>query len=82
VQAWGTAEGGKSGFPGFHADQMRDFTQAILEDREPLVTGAEAVRALEVIKSVYLSQARRTPIVLPMSPQDRAEADRLTSGDE
>ena len=67
-------------FPGFHSDQLRDFARAILEDREPIVTGFDAVRALEVIKAVYLSEARRAPIVLPMSAGDRAEADRITMG--
>ncbi|HLX97715.1 MAG TPA: Gfo/Idh/MocA family oxidoreductase [Roseiarcus sp.] len=80
VRAWAAAEGNKPGFPGFHSDQLRDFARAILDDREPTVTGADAVRALEVIKAVYLSEARRSPIVLPMSAGDRAEADRITMG--
>jgi predicted dehydrogenase len=80
VRAWVASEGGKSGFPGFHADQLKDFARAILEDREPTVTAIDAVRALEVIKGVYLSQARRRPVQLPMSPEDWAEADRITSG--
>jgi UDP-N-acetyl-2-amino-2-deoxyglucuronate dehydrogenase len=78
VREWAAAEGGKSGFPGFHSDQIRDFARAVLDDREPTVTGADAVRALEVIKAVYLSEARRAPIVLPMSAEHRAEADRIT----
>ncbi len=81
VKEWATAEGGKPGFPAFHSDQLRDFALAVIEDRDPLVTGLQAYRALEVIKSVYLSEARRKPIALPMSAADRAEADRLTSGE-
>lgn len=80
VREWAAAEGSKPGFPGFHSDQLRDFARAILDDREPTVTGADAVRALEVIKAVYLSEARRSRIVLPMSAADRAEADRITMG--
>jgi predicted dehydrogenase len=80
VRAWAAAEGSKPGFPGFHSDQLRDFARAILDDREPTVTGAAAVRALEVIKAVYLSEARRSRVVLPMSAEDRAEADRITMG--
>jgi predicted dehydrogenase len=79
VRAWASAEGGKPGFPAFHADQLRDFARAVLEDREPTVTGLDAYRALEVIKGIYLSEARRQPVRLPMSAADRAEADRLTS---
>jgi predicted dehydrogenase len=81
IAAWAEAEGGKPGFPGFHSDQLRDFTNALLEDREPLVTGLAAYRSLEVIKAVYLSEARRQPISLPMSAADRAEADRISSGE-
>lgn len=81
VKEWAIAEGGRPGFPGFHSYQLRDFTKAIVENHEPIVTGLAAYQALEVIKSVYLSQARRRPISLPMSADDRAEADRLTSGE-
>jgi len=81
VNGWVVAEGGRPGFPAFHSDQLRDFALAIIENREPLVTGLQAFRALEVIKGVYLSEARRRPISLPMSAEDRAEADRLTSGE-
>jgi UDP-N-acetyl-2-amino-2-deoxyglucuronate dehydrogenase len=81
VNAWAAAEGGNPGFPAFHSHALRDFARAIIEDRDPLVTGLQAYRALEVIKSVYLSQVRRTPILLPMSAADRAEADRISSGE-
>ena len=81
MAAWAAEEGGKPGFPAFHSEQLRDFARAIVEDREPLVTGLDAYRALEVIKSVYLSQVRRQPIRLPMSAADRAEADRISSGE-
>jgi predicted dehydrogenase len=81
VAQWAAAEGGNPGFPAFHSDQLRDFALAVLDDREPTVTGLDAYRALEVIKAVYLSEARRQPIRLPMSAADRAEADRITGGD-
>jgi predicted dehydrogenase len=80
VEAWAEAEGGQPGFPGFHADQLGDFARAVVEEREPMVTGLDAYRALEVIKGVYLAEARRRPVALPMSAEDRVEADRLTEG--
>jgi predicted dehydrogenase len=79
VKEWASAEGNRPGFPAFHSDQLRDFAVAILENREPTVTGLAAYQALEVIKGVYLSQSRRQPVSLPMSAADRAEADRITS---
>ena len=81
VAEWAAAEGGKPGFPAFHTDQLRDFTRAVLENRDPIVTGLDAYRALEVIKAVYLSEARRQPIHLPLSAADRTEADRISGGD-
>jgi predicted dehydrogenase len=80
IAEWVEAEGGRTGFPSFHSDQLRDFAQAIADKREPTVTGEDAYRALEVVKAVYLTQARRTPVSLPMSAEDRAEADRVSSG--
>ena len=81
IDGWAAEEGGKSGFPAFHSDQLRDFALAVAEDRQPTVTGLDAYRALELVKGVYLSEARRRPIALPMCAEDRAEADRLTSGE-
>jgi predicted dehydrogenase len=81
IDQWAADEGGKSGFPAFHSDQLRDFASAIAENREPTVTGLAAYQALEIVKGVYLSQARRMPVALPMTAEDRAEADRLTSGE-
>lgn len=38
-----------------HRLQLEDFTQAILEDREPLVTGEAALEPLKVILAIYQS---------------------------
>lgn len=81
VSEWAATEGDRPGFPAFHTDQLRDFAVTILEDRAPLVTGEDAYRALEVVKAVYLSESRRMPISLPMSAEDRAEADRVSGGE-
>ncbi|MFT4028751.1 MAG: Gfo/Idh/MocA family oxidoreductase [Protaetiibacter sp.] len=81
VVEWEQAEGGRSGFPGFHSDQLRDFALAIAEGRQPTVTVQDAFRALEVVKAVYLSESRHAPVALPMSAEDRAEADRVSSGE-
>lgn len=80
VEEWERVESGHSGFPAFHSDQLLDFARAIAENREPTVTGLDAYTALEVVKAVYLSEARRQPVSLPMSAEDRAEADRVSSG--
>lgn len=49
-----------------HTEQCRDFVQAILEDRDPVVTAESATKALEVVKAVYLSCQQKEPVKLPL----------------
>ena len=65
--AWEIAEGGQPGFPGFHAVQIRDFLQAILEQRPPAVTGRDALKSLEVILAIYESSRTGLPVKMPMA---------------
>jgi predicted dehydrogenase len=65
--AWEREESGHPGFPAFHRLQLQDFARAVLDDREPAVTGAEARTSLEMIQAVYISQRTRQPVALPMS---------------
>ena len=37
----------------YHAVQIEDFVAALREDREPAVTGRDAVRSLEIIEAIY-----------------------------
>jgi predicted dehydrogenase len=39
----------------YHAMQIQDFIEAIRDDREPAVTGREAVKSLEIIQAIYES---------------------------
>jgi predicted dehydrogenase len=39
----------------YHAMQIEDFVAALREDREPAVTGRDAVRSLEIIQAIYAS---------------------------
>lgn len=42
--------------PDGQAFQIRDMAQAILEDREPIVTGESGIASLEIILGIYQSQ--------------------------
>jgi len=64
--AWESEERGLPGFPSFHALQIQDFLEAILEDRPPAVTGAEARKSLEIILAVYHSSRTGMPVRLPL----------------
>ncbi len=59
---WETEERGKPGFPGFHTLQIEDFLQAIIEEREPAVTGAEARKSLAIIQAIYESSRSGQPV--------------------
>ncbi|MEV6304544.1 Gfo/Idh/MocA family oxidoreductase [Actinoplanes sp. NPDC051861] len=48
----------------FHAMQVADFVAALREDREPAVTGRDAVRSLEIVEAVYTSSRTGTTVVL------------------
>jgi predicted dehydrogenase len=63
---WEMEERGKPGFPIFHIKQIHEFLRAILEDRQPAVTGVDGRRSLEVILAIYESTRTGLPIRLPM----------------
>jgi predicted dehydrogenase len=67
---WEWEERGKEGFPLFHVRQIQDFLQAILEDREPAVTGEEARKSLELILAIYHSSRTGGPVSLPLALPD------------
>ncbi len=48
----------------YHARQLRDFVEAIRENRPPLVDGREGRKAVEVIRAIYESMATGKTIAL------------------
>jgi len=49
--------------------QIEDFLCAILEDREPLVTGEDGRRTVEIFTAIYRSQRDSRPIKFPLRPE-------------
>ena len=45
-----------------HAFQIRDFVDAILDNRDPIVTGEEALKALKIIVAIYESTRLGRPV--------------------
>lgn len=45
-----------------HTRQYEDFTDAILSDRAPLVTGESALKSLQVIKSIYTASSENREV--------------------
>jgi UDP-N-acetyl-2-amino-2-deoxyglucuronate dehydrogenase len=54
----------------FHHLQIEDFIKSILEDREPMVTGEEARKSVEIFTAVYRSQRDRIPIKFPLKAEN------------
>lgn len=71
--AWEIEDSGNRGFPGFHALQIRDFLQAVRDDRPPAVTGRDARKSLEVILAIYESSRTGLPVRLPMTRIEQVE---------
>jgi predicted dehydrogenase len=67
--AWVREERGRPGFPEFHRLQLRDFVRAVIEDRDPAVTGEEGRKSLEIIQAIYQTQRTRRPVTLPLAPE-------------
>jgi predicted dehydrogenase len=76
-EPWELAGETRPGFPMFHRTQLQDFVDAVRAGREPAVTGAEGLKALHMIKGIYLSQHRRRPVRLPLAADDIAEVERF-----
>jgi len=49
-----------------HASLIKDFAQAVIEDREPYVNGVEGRRSLEVIMAIYKSSRTKNVVKFPL----------------
>lgn len=60
----------------YHRLQIQDFLQAVLEDRQPLVTGEEGRKTVELFTGIYRSNRDRRPVQFPLQPEnDRKDFD-------
>lgn len=50
----------------YHALQIEDFLKAILEDRQPLVSGEEGRVVVELFTAIYRSHELRRPVKFPV----------------
>jgi len=67
----------------YHQLQIQDFLQAIIEDRDPMITGEEGRKTVEIFTAIYRSRRDNKPIKFPLSPEpNRKDFDgRLTRND-
>lgn len=53
----------------YHQAQIDNFLEAVLNDREPLVTGEEGRKTVEIFTAIYRSQRDRSPVRFPLQPE-------------
>ena len=53
----------------YHRLQIQDFLQAILGGREPLVSGEEGRKTVEIFTAIYRSQRDGRPVKFPLQPE-------------
>ncbi|MCJ7696103.1 MAG: Gfo/Idh/MocA family oxidoreductase [Anaerolineaceae bacterium] len=54
----------------YHQLQDQDFLQAILENRDPMLTGIEGRKTVELFTAIYRSQRDHKPIQFPINPSE------------
>ncbi|HSD65410.1 MAG TPA: Gfo/Idh/MocA family oxidoreductase [Vicinamibacteria bacterium] len=60
----------------YHRLQIQDFLRAVLEGREPLVSGVEGRKTVEIFTAIYRAQRDRRPVKFPLQPEtNRADLD-------
>ena len=59
---------------GKHLTVFEDFARAVIEDKEPPVSGTEGRKSVELMNAIILSSKRKKSVELPV---DREEYDRL-----
>jgi UDP-N-acetyl-2-amino-2-deoxyglucuronate dehydrogenase len=52
----------------FHL-QIGDFLRAILDDREPLISGEDGRKTVEIFTAIYRSQKTHAPVKFPLQPE-------------
>jgi UDP-N-acetyl-2-amino-2-deoxyglucuronate dehydrogenase len=57
----------------YHHLQIEDFLQAIIEDRDPMVTGREGRVSVEIFTAIYRSQRDGKPVKFPLQPEYDAQ---------
>ena len=59
----------------YHTLQVGDFLQAILDGREPTVTGQHGRAVVELFVAIYRSQRDHGPVTFPLQPENTADYD-------
>lgn len=53
----------------YHHLQIEDFLEAIIDDRDPMVTGRQGRVSVEIFTAIYRSQRDGKPVKFPLQPE-------------
>ncbi len=59
----------------FHERNVEDFLCAVLEGRDPLITGQEGRVTVEIFTAIYRSTRDRQPVSWPLKPEYGSDFD-------
>jgi len=62
----------------FHERNIEDFLRAVLEGREPLITGEDGRVTVEIFTAIYRSTRDGRPVKWPLNPEYRDDFDGRT----
>jgi predicted dehydrogenase len=51
----------------YHRLQIEDFLRAVLEGHDPMVTGEEGRKTVEIFEAIYRSEETQRPVRFPLS---------------
>lgn len=54
----------------YHELQIRDFLTAVIDNREPAVTGQEGRKTVELLTAIYRANRDRKPVKFPLKAED------------
>jgi UDP-N-acetyl-2-amino-2-deoxyglucuronate dehydrogenase len=53
----------------YHELQIQDFLQAVIKDHQPLITGEEGRKTVEIFTAIYRCQKAKAPVKFPLKPE-------------
>jgi predicted dehydrogenase len=55
--------------------QIEDFLEALETNREPLITGEDGRRTVELFTAIYRSTRDNRPVKFPLQPENKNDMD-------
>jgi predicted dehydrogenase len=59
----------------YHMEQIRDFAEAVVEGRDPLISGTEGRKTVEIFTAIYRSARDKAPVKWPILPENKDDYD-------